>query len=377
MDLSKKEIGGRIRNFRWRSGLTQAELANQMGFNSKQIISQIEKGDREVKVFELVQLSQLLSIELDDLLRTEKPQKAPAILWRDSPVSDKKKKEAEFIKHYNNYSLLEEMSGIKGSSQFPQKRVDPEHLSFGVARSLANDIRREFNLGDRPASVLEKTLEDRFGVKIWYMEMEKGSAASTIGPFGPAILMNSKEAPWRRNYNFGHELFHLITWDSLPPSLISKKPELWEDLERKANAFASSLLLPSDPVSVEFGKYVKNKKIAYSDLIEIARFFDVSTGALLYRLVNMKCIPQAAADAVLNDESFREKDKSTMAPHWWQPPGLPERFVRIAFVAFQKGKLSKAKLADLLNSSLIDLTDTLQEYGFSDDEGFSTEVPTT
>jgi len=50
--------------------------------------------------------------------------------------------------------------------------------------------------------------------------MEEGSAASAIGPFGPAILMNSKEAPWRRNYNFAHELFHLITWESLKPALL-------------------------------------------------------------------------------------------------------------------------------------------------------------
>jgi hypothetical protein len=56
--------------------------------------------------------------------------------------------------------------------------------------------------------------------------MEEGSAASIWGPFGPAILMNSNEAPWRRNYNFAHEVFHLITWDSIPPGLLSERVDL-------------------------------------------------------------------------------------------------------------------------------------------------------
>lgn len=374
MNPSSVELGKRVRNFRLRSGLKQQDLASLMGFNSKETISQIERGDREVKAIELVQLSRFLSVDLNNLLAVEKPAKSPSILWRATPVKKKRKKEAEFIKKCQDFSLLEEMTGRGVSKNLPRKNVDPENLSYEVTNRLANEIRTELDLGSRPALVLEKTLEERYGVKIWYFEMEEGSAASTIGPFGPAILMNSKETPWRRNYNFAHELFHLITWESIPIKLISEKQGLWEDLEKKASAFASSLLLPSDAVAVEFDTFVVKRKIIYADLIEIARFFDVCTEALLYRLLNIKRITKESLEKLLKDRLFREIDRSTMLQRWWQPPQFPERFVRLAFVAYQKGKLSKSKLAKLLDTSLIDLNSTLREYGLNDQEGYDAEV---
>ena len=55
-------------------------------------------------------------------------------------------------------------------------------------------------------------------------------------------------------------------------------------------------------------------------------------------------------------------------------PKFPEHFVRLAFVAYKKGRLSKAKLAEMLDTSLIDLPKTLQEYGHKDREGYDAEV---
>lgn len=376
MNKSLKDMGARVRLFRRRSGLTQQELASQMGFNSKETISQIERGDRDIKASELSELSHILSINMNDLLRVEKPERKPVVLWRQSPEERKKSMEALFIQRCRQYALLENLSDMKGGWSFPQKNVDPDHLTYDIANQLAVEIRNEFNLGDRPAQVLETTLQNVYGVKIWYLDMEEGSAASMIGPFGPAILMNSNEAPWRRNFNFAHELFHLITWRSIPPSMIKRKPNLWNKLEKLANAFASSLLLPSESVTVEFNKYLKNKNISYTGFIDIARSFGVSTNALLYRLLNMKRLTRSVLDKVLNDPLFRDIDRSTMAPRWWQPPEIPERFVRLAFVAYQKGRLSRAKLSEMLDTSLIDLPVTLQEYGLSDAEGYDAEVRT-
>jgi len=374
MDLSIKSLGDRIKTFRKRLNLTQKDLANQMGFNSPETLSQIERGDRELKAWELVKLAKLLSLKLNDLLRIENVQEKPVVLWRESPETDREIKESKFIKHCEDYAMLEELSRSRTAEQFPQKKVRPDDVSYETARRLASEIRREFNLGDRPARELIKILEEGFGVKIWYFDMEEGSAASTIGPFGPAILMNLNEAPWRRNYNFAHEIFHLITWNSLPPSLIKNSPDLWDKLEKIANVFASCILLPNDVVTVEFEKNIDKKSITYIDLIGMARKFDVSTEALLFSLLNLKLLDKNTVDNILKDQLFREIDRSTMAPSWWRPPEFPERFVRLAFVAYKKGKLSKAKLAEMLDTSLIDLPKTLQEYGHKDREGYDAEV---
>ncbi len=376
MSSASKILGSRVQLFRKRSGLTQKDLAEQMGFTAAETVSQIERGDREVKAWELVQLANALSTEIDDLLRVEKPKAKPAVLWRESPEHQKAKKEAEFLKRCGDYAVLEELNEVKHNRQLPQMEIESNDLTWVTARAIANKVRRELDLGNRPARELEKTLQENYGVKVWYIELEEGSAASTIGAFGPAILMNLDEAPWRRNYNFAHELFHLITWKSFPPKMIAEQPGLWDKLEREANAFASYLLLPAEAVTVEFDSKVKDGKLAFSDLIGIARSFDVSTEALLYSLLNLRRLDKKTVDTLLKDELFRSLDKSTMAPCWWQPPQLPERYVRLAFVAYQKGKLAKARLAELLDTSLLDLSDTLQQYGLNDREGYDAEVRT-
>ena len=118
------------------------------------------------------------------------------------------------------YHEVEQLCGIEESYEFPQRKVDLERMTFEDAVKLALHVSHDFNLGSRPALALENTLQDRFWVKIWYEDLGgDGSAASTYGNFGPAILMNSKEAPWRRNYSFAHEVFHLVTWSSFPPDM--------------------------------------------------------------------------------------------------------------------------------------------------------------
>jgi len=371
---TKTDLGKKIRKHRERLKLKQADLATKMGFNSAETISQMERGDREIKAWELVELARHLFVSVSDLIGDQAPVQPPIVMWRQSPDDEKELREAQFLKRYRQYALLEQLSGSKIGRPLPQMSVDPDTLNFHTADQFAFDIRREFNLGDRPAGDIERVLQNVLGIKIWYMEMDEGSAASTYSELGPAILMNAREAPWRRNFNFAHELFHLITWESLPPTTISKIPGLWERLEKAANVFASCLLLPPEPVTVEFKRSLKNASISYSDLIGIARDFGVSTEALLYRLSNLKLLPPKTVEKVLKDPLFREIDRSTMKECWWYPLEIPERFVRLAFMAYQKGRLSRAKFSEMLDTSLLDLPEVLQEYGLTDQEGFDAEV---
>ena len=159
MDSSIKSLGDRIKTIRKRLNLTQKDLAIQMGFNSPETVSQIERGDRELKAWELVQLAKLLSTNLNDLLSIEELQEKPIVLWRESPETEIEIKESKFIKHCEDYAILEELSGSRTIGQFPQKKVSPDDVSYEMARRLASEIRREFNLGDRPARELVKILE--------------------------------------------------------------------------------------------------------------------------------------------------------------------------------------------------------------------------
>jgi len=371
----KKSLGRRISEQRQALGFTQQELAAQVGFKSSETISQIELGKREVKAWELAKLAQKLFLDVSDLLAIEKSYSRPTVLWRVEPSNQQAVKEAKFLRYCEQYFFLETISRSSLRRSFPQKKVYPSDIDYKDAERLADEIRSEFGLGDRPATVLEKTLENKYGVKIWYEDMDEGSAASTIGPFGPAILMNKKEAPWRRNYNFAHEVFHLITWDSIPPKIIEDSPYFREKIEKIANYFASCLLLPANSVIIEIEDRIVDGKIEYSDLVEIARKFDVSTEALLYRFLNLRIINRDTVNSILNDDRFRSLDRASMRGYWCEPPQLPERYVILAFVAYQKGRISRAKLARLLDVNLSDVEEIMQKYGLDlDDRNIQTKI---
>lgn len=370
----RKVLGNRIRNARNRLSLSQAQLAEETGFSASQIISQIEKGERDVKAWELVNLAKALRIDVSQLLNLEEPKPLTPVLWRKDPETDKELIEAEFLQRCEQYALLEKLCDVVIKEELPTREVDYETLTYEYAEGLGEEIREHFELGSRPASCLSGILEEKYGVKIWYENLDEGSAASTKDSFGAAILMNATEAPWRRNFNFAHELFHLITWPSFSTTDLYEDQELWDEIERRANAFASALLLPSEELSKAFENRIKDDKIDYTDLIELGREFGVSTEALLYRLLHLRFLHREDVDSLLEDTNFRSLDRSIRLTDWWKPPEIPERFVRLAFVAYQKGKLSRARLAEYLNTSLIDLSNTLLEYGLDDSKNYQASV---
>jgi len=347
-------LGLRIKEARKRVGLSQHELSELLELEHGQIISQIESGERQVKAWELARISSILHTNMSDLLK-EEPLTEPVVLWREQPENNYHKIETEFIQRSRSYDLVEKLSGVGSKSQLRATDIPGDKLGYPEAAGLAGEVGKSMNLGRVPATSLTKVLEEDFGVKVFYRENLSGSAASAVGDFGQSILMNSSEAPWRRNYNFAHEIFHLVTWNSMPPQRLRKEPELRDKFERLANYFASCLLLPAESVLTAFQDKLREKKISFTDLIEIAREFDVSTEALLWRLVNLRQIDSEEVRRVLVDPAFRELDRATMAGRWSTPWDLSDRYVRLCFLCFQKGQLSRAKLAQLLGVSLADL----------------------
>lgn len=373
-----KALGSRIGELRKSLQMTQGDLAKALGVSSPQIISQIEQGKREISAWELVRLAKIFRTTTSALLDIREPELQPEILWRKVPDQEALKK-ADFLKHCREYYELEQYNEANTPyEEFPKIKIDFQKATYAHINQFAETISLHFSLGSKPALVLEKTLEERYGVKVWYMDLGvDGSAAAIIGPFGPAILMNSSEAPWRRNYNFAHEVFHLVTWDSAKPEILKADNELFKKVESFANSFASCLLLPGDAVINALNRRLSKNTISYTDLIEIAREFAVSTEALVYRLQNLKRLDKNTTAKILQDQQFRELDRATMPGSWWDPPELPERFVRLAFIAYKKEKITRSRLSKYLGKSLLDLNDFLLSYGLDEKEDYQGKVHIT
>lgn len=378
MDDLQKVLGQRIQVLRKRLGFTQQAFAEQVGFAAHQIVSQIEQGTREIKAWELIEISKALRTDIQKLLAPAETEDPVALVWRDYGDGNVAATEAAFIQRCERHHQLEEWLEIQPSRDLPQVDIDARTASIEDVRRVALDISRTLNLGSYPAASLVSVLENDYAIKIWYEDLgESGSAASAFGKFGYGIMMHREQPPWRRNFSFAHELFHLITRDSIPPQEAAEDKELYKQAEKLAERFAGMLLLPNDILSAEFDRLTKDGKAQYSDVVELARRFEVSTGALLWGLVSCGKVREKEVRRVLDDPAFRQNDRITMSSHWWQPPSMPERFVSYAFLAYQKGKMSRARLAKYLEVSLLDLPRKLAEYGLDAEEELEGAVATS
>lgn len=368
-----KTLGQRLRQVRTQLGLTLQEVSKQMGFNNYQTLSSIEEGVRQTKASELAKLAKIYLRDISFFLNPERVKETePIVVWRIRPEKDKIKRQ-NFLKYCYNYHDLEKRLDLDSKSTLLRlPHLTAADFNYKQIRGIAAKYCNSLQLGARPACTLEKILEENYNIKIIYLNLgSEGSAASAVGEFGTAILINSSEAPWRRNYNLAHELFHIITWDVFKCKddiiISDEKPRLetWADL------FASYLLLPQQEITKFFQE--KDDKISLLDLIEVAREFVVSTEALLWRLVNLGLVGRANAKEAIGSGKIKALDKIQRLGDWAQTPLISARYINLAFKAYQKGLVSKGKLAEYLDINISEVNNELQKYGYNIAEVYEEE----
>jgi Zn-dependent peptidase ImmA (M78 family)/transcriptional regulator with XRE-family HTH domain len=360
-------LGQRIREARERLKWPQAKLAAEVGFGSAQIVSTIESGAREVKAWELSRIARALQTSVDNLLNPQlRPE--PQFAWREQPSAGFEEQESRFLLRCERYGLLEKWCNAANVQPLPVIKLASQSPSFAQVQRHADTIRNTLQLGGKPACSLEKTLEEDYGLKIFCDDLgpDGGSALSLFSWFGAAVLLNCREAPWRRNYSLAHELFHLLVRDDLQGC---EKAQV----ETLANVFASALLLPSEQVLGAVSERLDVAKISFERLVEMAREFAVSIDALLWRLVNLGRLESSVVKEALANGRLRAIDKASF-PTWSRAPQLPERYIRLCFLAYRQGKIGLAKLAELLETSIMDLAQHVQETGAELAEGEQAEI---
>lgn len=388
-DAFKKDFGQRIRALRERFGLSQSELAERVGWSSQHVIvKNIESGEREVKAWELLKLCDVFRINVSDLLchdqNTARHQESAAqyVLWRKQPnEAIRAEQEARFFSIIKQYFFLEQAVDLpnrkKVTRNFPSFSLDLANTTFQQVYSLAETCRHELDLGNFPAKSLISVLEDEYQVKIVYLDLDasQGSAACTREAGTSSIMLNINEVPWRRNFSIAHELFHIVTWNKELFEQISGNSELTEKNEMFANAFAAGLLMPTEPTRQLIEQYKNSDgKIPFADLIAIAREFEVSTEALIWRLVSLKLIRQDAGEKLINNQKLKSLEFNSAEERRTKDHFRSWRFVRLAYQAHARGRLSRSQFANYLGVSLIDLDQTLAEFGLAEVDGPEIEI---
>ena len=362
-------------------GLTLKEVSHKLGFSHYQTLSNIESGKRDIKAWELAGLSKTYGRDVDYFLFPKHQKKEGKILWRNPEANIQHERVKRiFFNYCEKYRSLLKLLGEKELENrdlllLTEKSELLNRHSFEYVAKKAADYLNLLQLGARPSCSLSKILEDKIGIKVLYMSLPDGiSGASAISDFGMAILVNSEDAPWRRNFDLAHEFFHLITWDYFPIEQIYEK----DNIERLANVFASAFLMPEDEIRREVEKRTCSGKITYFGLIEIAQDFDVSIDALLWRLVNLGVMDKKAAINEIETGRLKDMEKKTRSVDTkTKKPYLSSRYIALAIKAFHLGRISRAKLADYVGKNYSEIPTFLTEFGYREDEDYSVEYSIT
>ncbi|MEJ2080561.1 MAG: ImmA/IrrE family metallo-endopeptidase [Acidobacteriota bacterium] len=235
---------------------------------------------------------------------------------------------------------------------------------------MAKTTRDQLQLGDFPGLTLLTALEEVCGVKVLHLSFQPtGTAAFVVSEsFGAGILLNSENTRWRRNFDLAHELFHLLTWRQFRERGSSDSLDEGGKEEQLADCFASALLIPEEPLRNLMEQFKGARGIPISSVFDVARRFDVSTEALLWRIHNL-FRSRGQADQTRRDIE-RVQNLSTVfekrEPD--RPSEKPERFHALAVSALRNGEISIGRFAQLVGASRQQAVKFLEQDGPDDRE---------
>lgn len=350
-------IGQKISDLRTKRSYSQQQLADALGWNHHQTVSELEQGHREVKAWELSKIAQLFAVPMDFFLE-DTSDSQPLVLWRAGPQKKQALLEENFLRKCSDFTMLEELVEGKriAPRELPLVSLQINRWQLSDAYRLASEVRHRLDLGAYPAYSLVPVLEEKFGVKFIGEDGGNGpSAACSRSEKGCFIWINETEKSSRRNFSIAHELFHLITFETALLDAVKNNPKLHEKNELLADAFAAGLLVPEEQLRLELSRF--GPKLELSDVVALSRQFQVSPEAFMHRLHNLKLMAKPQM------EDYRRRLKSYPFPNH-EAPSLMRRYISLVYLALQHGKLSRAKAAKLLDTDLCDLKSTLTENGY-------------
>jgi Zn-dependent peptidase ImmA (M78 family)/transcriptional regulator with XRE-family HTH domain len=356
-------------------GFSLSAAAKKLGFRNYQTLSNIEKGGRKVNANELSAMARLYGRSLDYFFESDiSPDPEP--LWRKSPdvgAVRLQRRQREFLSFMEKYSDMEKLLRLKQKWMDIQEnytKADFSRWGLGLADQIASDIGRRLDLGSRPAFNLLNVVENSLRIKVLHLELGRGlSGASVVDrKLGVGILINSSEAPWRRNFDLAHELFHIATWNTFTHNevgdgTVTTKPEAY------ANAFAANLLLPEGHLRKELQEISTHGKIRIADIIELAKDFGVSTDAVLWRLVNLNVLKKSKVNDVIKGTKLRMMDRAMRQDlsRLDNPTKFPRKYISLACRCLIEGLISRGVFAEYVGIYRADVDNYLMEQGFEEE----------
>jgi XRE family transcriptional regulator, fatty acid utilization regulator len=356
-------IGARIKALREERGLSQEDLAREFGFNDRQTVSAIETGERRVSAEELLLAVEKLGASLEYFTDPFLLVGEGKFSWRQTNVGPQRlsayeRSAGRWIAAFRTIApqvgratpLLRRALGLT------------RHQSFEDAAAAGERFAAEFALGDIPAARLAEVMERQFGILVLMVDAIKGiSGAACRLPELDVVLINRHEVAGRRHFDLAHELFHILTWDAMPPEHTEDASETGKGrVEQLANNFASAVLMPAAALD-RFGDWSGfHGRDLVAKLNATADALEVTASALKWRLVTLGRLDPATARGV-SDAALRYNGHEAVERN--PPPLFSKPFIEVMALALRDGRISVRRAAGLLDLTLDDLADLCRAHG--------------
>lgn len=357
-------IGARIKSLREQRRLSQEDLAEQFGFKDRQTLSAIETGDRKVAADELLRATQIFGVSVDYFTDPFMLAGEGRFSWRQTGVDGDRLRgyEESAGRLIAAFRTLASQTGrkpplIRSALSLSKKS------SFDDASAAGERFAAEFDLGEVPAHRLADVMAEKLGILVLMVDPIDGvSGAACRLPELDVVLINRNEIAGRRHFDLAHELFHILTWEKMPPEHIEEAmPKKRNRVEQLADNFASALLMPA-AVLDRFGDWgdLTDERLV-DRLNEVADELLVTSQALRWRLVGLKRLSREQSDAISGDD-LRNNGRAKPGT-LGTPPLFSRPFVQIVAAALDEGQTSMRRIASILGFAIDDFADLFAAHG--------------
>lgn len=356
-------IAVRLKALRAEQGLSQKDLTQLFGFRDRQTVSAIETGTRRMTATELMLAVEKLGAPLEYFTDPFRLVGEGRFSWRQTGVGvdqlGKYERDAgRWISAYRalapkvgrDLPLMRRALGLTRYSRFEDAMVAGERFAT------------EFDLGEAPSTGLIEVMERELGILVLMVDAQQGiSGAACRLPELDTVIIQRREVEGRRNFGLAHELFHILTWDAMPPE---RSEEVWETggnrVEQLANNFAAAVLMPASRLEQAGGWASLAGEELIARLNAVADKLRVTSSALRWRLVSLGELKPAVAgslpEAALLNNGHKVASGETPAP-------FSRRFVEVLALAIEAGYVSVRRLADVLGLAVEDMADLFAAHG--------------
>ena len=387
--LDAVQLGNNLRAARERRGLSQVQVAEVLNL-PRTAVTNIESGNREVSTLELTRLADLYRVSPGSLLSAELAEDFAVVRMRalqQSSISDEIMQTIEDVRDLcHEGAMLRRILGGEFEENLPNKDVRISSPSEAIRQgdTAAREERRRLGLGNAPVGNIASLIG---GLGIWVAACSLPDDMS--GLFlndkndGLAILINSGHAPVRRRFSYAHEYGHAL-FDRSEAVRLTQQSNASELVEKRANAFAASFLMPADGVEDQLRQLDKGRPsrqaqivydvandrqseieirprpgsqaITYQDVAMIARHFGVSYEAAVWRLKSLGHLGSTDTNALIEQKDSGKSFTKLLKFQGWNEDEIPaeereqELKSQIAWLgveAYRREEISQGRLREI------------------------------